>query len=134
MSKKYLELQGTQDGVNTVFTLPIGEIYLSGTVTLIVNGISYPPDDSNFGFSEVNNTTLNLHFSPPNSWALLIFADDGVIENVAVDINISGSANNFSIDWNVSSFSIETKTDFQLDFNTSQYSLTYNTNGLQVGV
>lgn len=50
------------DGVRRVFATP--EIYRSGSIRLLVNGIAYPPDDEQFGWLESSATTIELFVAP----------------------------------------------------------------------
>lgn len=55
-------LNGTVDGVNTDFTVPTQ--YVLGTIRVIVNGVVYSPSDTQWGYTELNDTTIRMKTAP----------------------------------------------------------------------
>lgn len=55
-------LSGDVDGVNLVFVAPIP--FAAGSFRLVLNGLFYDADDSTFGWTEVNTTTVTLTTAP----------------------------------------------------------------------
>lgn len=50
------------DGVTTVFTTPTA--FAPGSLRTIVNGTEYGPGDDDFGFTEIDSTTIQLNVAP----------------------------------------------------------------------
>lgn len=133
MARRYDILVGAINGSNRTFTFPNSQSYVSGTVTLIWNGLAIPQSDTN-GFSEVNTNTILLNFAPISGDTIVAFYDDGIPESVAFDIRINGIATRNQLDWNVGSYNITySVSNVRLDYNTTSFSLTYNTNQFTVG-
>jgi hypothetical protein len=55
-------LVGVVDGINTTFTTPSN--FVPGTSRIIINGQVYEPNDSEFGWSEIDNETIELTNAP----------------------------------------------------------------------
>ncbi len=55
-------LNGTIDGANKTFTTP-GR-YVAGSIVLIINGQVYKPDEDDYGWSETNDTTIEINTAP----------------------------------------------------------------------
>jgi hypothetical protein len=133
MARKYAILEGTIDGVNRTFTLPSGQVYVSGSLTLIHNGLTIHQTDT-FGFAEVNSTTILLNIAPQTSDVLLAFFDDSTVEETALDVQITGNTLTFETEWNAQQYKVEYDVSLaKLEYNTQGYSLQYNTNSFTIG-
>jgi len=66
--EKIVELVGVVDGANQDFTTP--SVYILGTFRLIVNGIIYASDHPYYGWTEVDNTTIQT-VTPPEAGSLM---------------------------------------------------------------
>lgn len=106
---------GNIDGSNTTFTLPGTFTYQSGSVFIIVNGITIPASHDN-GAIEVNNTTIQTKETLLTGDVLLISFDDGLVSDIGLDISITGDV-----------------TDYKIDYNVSRWSVSYNTNIFRIG-
>ena len=62
MASVIVELTGTVDGVNTVFTTP--EAFLAGSFRPVINGTSYEQDDDRFGCVENSETQVTMTTAP----------------------------------------------------------------------
>lgn len=132
MAKKYSVLEGTIDGVNRTFTLPVGEVYMTGSGILIHNGLTIHRTDT-YGYSEVDSNTILLNIAPQSSDTLLFFYDDNSVENTVIDINVTGNTMHFQTDWNGQQYKIEYSIELsKVEYNSSSYSLNYNTNGFVI--
>lgn len=69
---KIATLVGDTDGVNDIFTLPLGE-FLEGTERLFWNGLEYPQTDPERGWAVVNAYTIQTATPPPGNTALELF-------------------------------------------------------------
>ncbi len=50
------------DGVTVTFTTPTP--FAPGTLRLLVNGTEYGPTEDDFGFAEINSTTIQVNTPP----------------------------------------------------------------------
>lgn len=55
-------LTGDVDGVNRDFTVPT--LFELGTLIVAINGLIYQPDDEQFGYAELNSTTVRFDTAP----------------------------------------------------------------------
>jgi hypothetical protein len=55
-------IDGTIDNVNKTFDTPTR--YLTGTIKFIINGQIYESDDENYGWTEINNKSVEFFNSP----------------------------------------------------------------------
>lgn len=134
MARKYAILEGTIDGVNTTFTLPSGQMYVTNTLILIHNGLSIHKTDT-YGFTEINNTTIQLNIAPQVGDVLLCAYDDGTdgAGTTVIDIQVRGNTLHFETDWNAQQYQIEYSIQLaKVEYNSSNYSLNYNTNGFVI--
>jgi len=53
---------GDINGVNTDFTTPTD--YTSGTLRAVINGITYPVDDDQYGITELTSNSFRLNLAP----------------------------------------------------------------------
>ena len=65
------DLEGDVDGVNTDFTSPTP--FVPGAIRVIVNGVVYSPSDAQWGYSELNNTTIRMVTAPLTGYKMQIF-------------------------------------------------------------
>lgn len=68
------KLNGGVNGVNTTFTTPT--TYIEETFKLVLNGQVYEPDDDKFGWSEVDDSTVELTTAPRSGDVLQGFYGD----------------------------------------------------------
>jgi len=71
-------LSGTVDGANKDFTTPAP--YVAGTIRVIVNGIVYPPDDTQWGYSELDDTTIRMTTAPLSGYTMQAFYREQIAE------------------------------------------------------
>lgn len=81
---RILELSGVVDGVNKTFTTPT--TYVSGSIRIIVNGLSYEEDDDEYGWSEISGTTIEMDNAPLTGDIIQAFYLDEDSEHEGQDI------------------------------------------------
>lgn len=132
MARKYSILNGTIDGNNTVFTLPGSETYVPNSPILIWNGLSIHETDDN-GFIETSPNTITMKIPPILGDVLMLFYDNGQIENAVFNMTLTTSATNYRIDVDSFQYSIDYSVNLgQIDYNSTSFTLTYNTNTIEV--
>ena len=120
------------DGVTTIFTLPSGFQYISGSLAIIVNGITLLATDTE-GAVELTSTTFQTKNVLAAGDVLLISIDDGNTTETAVDLQVTGNATQYNIVWNGQSYSQDYSVNLsKVTYNTQPYSLSYNTNQFKV--
>jgi len=67
-------LIGDVNGVNTTFSTPT--VYTSGTIRVIVNGQVYEPNDDEYGWSEINTSTIQMSKAPLEDDVVQAFYQD----------------------------------------------------------
>jgi hypothetical protein len=70
-AEKIEELTPEPDGVVTDFIVPTR--FDLGSVRAIVNGIVYPPSDEQWGYAELNETTIRFTNPPKAGFVLQAF-------------------------------------------------------------
>lgn len=55
-------LNGTIDGANKTFTTP--SRYVTGTIVLIINGQVYKQNEDDYGWSEIDDSTIEINTAP----------------------------------------------------------------------
>jgi hypothetical protein len=64
-------LEGVVDGVNRTFTVPTR--FVLGTTQAMVNGVSYASGDAEWGYVELNPTTIRFNRAPKSGFVLSLF-------------------------------------------------------------
>lgn len=116
--RRFLVPVGVIDGVNQTFTLPSGFTYVSGSLLIVVGGLTIPADHDN-GAIEVDSSTFTTKEILQVGDALLCIIDDGTSSGVSgggVEIDLTMDPTNYS-----------------LDFNSNNYSIEFNTNSIKLG-
>ena len=67
-------LSGTVNGVNKTFTTP--SKYIAGTLRAIANGQSYESDDTRWGWTEIDDETIEFTNAPVAGDVLQAFYQD----------------------------------------------------------
>lgn len=67
-------LSGIINDVNKIFTTPSN--FVSGSIKVFLNGQSYEPDDENYGWSEVDEQTIEMDNAPLTNDVLQAFYQD----------------------------------------------------------
>jgi hypothetical protein len=67
-------LVGVTDGANRTFTTPTK--YVSDSIKIIINGQLYEDSDDNFGWTEIDDETIELTIAPINGDILQAFYQD----------------------------------------------------------
>ena len=81
-------LNGSIDGVNKTFTTDTP--FVSGILRVIVNGQVYESDDDGYGWSEIDESTIQMDVAPLESDLLQAFYQDKDSEHVSLE-NVLGS-------------------------------------------
>lgn len=71
---KIAALSGLTNGVNKTFTTPTR--YVAGTLRLVMNGQVYEPDDDRKGWTEIDDTTIELEQAPLDGDILQAYYQD----------------------------------------------------------
>jgi hypothetical protein len=83
---RVLELSGVVNGSNTTFTTPTA--YVTGSIRIIVNGLFYEEDDDEYGWSEIDGTTIQMDNAPLTGDTIQAFYLDEDSEHEGQDIFI----------------------------------------------
>jgi len=59
---KIVTLSGAANGVNKTFHTPTA--YVTGTLRVVHDGLVYEPDDDKWGWTEIDNTTIEFTEAP----------------------------------------------------------------------
>lgn len=121
------------DGVNTVFSLPSGFQYIPGSLAIIVNGLTILASSDTEGATELTSTTLQTKNVLALGDVLLLSIDDGVSTETAIDLQVTGNATQYGVDWNGQTYSQDYSVNLsKINYNVGAYSITYNTNQFKV--
>lgn len=120
------------DGVTTIFSLPSGFSYIPGSLAIIVNGLTYLGTDTE-GATELTSTTLQTKNVLALGDVLLLSIDDGNTTETAIDLQVTGNATQYGVDWNGQTYSQDYSVNLsKINYNVGAYSITYNTNQFKV--
>lgn len=72
------DLAGTVNGSNKDFTTSTP--YVAGTIRVFVNGISYSPSDAQWGYSELDDTTIRMTTAPLSGYIMQAFYREQIAE------------------------------------------------------
>lgn len=72
------DLSGTVDGANTDFTTSTP--YVAGTIRVFVNGILYSPSDTQWGYTELDDTTIRMTTAPLSGYTMQAFYREQIAE------------------------------------------------------
>jgi len=72
------DLSGTVNGVNKDFTTSTP--YVAGTIRVFVNGILYSPADTQWGYSELDDTTIRMTTAPLSGYTMQAFYREQIAE------------------------------------------------------
>lgn len=120
------------NGTDVIFSLPSGFSYIPGSLAIIVNGLTYLSSDTE-GALELTSTTLQTKNVLALGDVLLLSIDDGNTTETAIDLQVTGNATQYGVDWNGQTYSQDYSVNLsKINYNVGAYSITYNTNQFKV--
>jgi len=72
------DLAGDVNGVNKDYTSPTP--FVLGTARAIVNGAPYSPSDDQWGYTELDDTTIRMNNAPKTGFIMQLFYREQIAE------------------------------------------------------